>query len=77
MGWLQAIEPVVTVIIQTSLRCPAGHRSRNETQEESLEPIVDDQVYRDSSSEHPADNPGPSTCAEKCLLERHWQEWKY
>lgn len=76
MGWLQTVEPVVTVTIQTSLRCPVGYRSRKETQEESLEPIEDDQVYGDSSAEHPADYPGPFACAEKCLPGRHCKEKK-
>lgn len=76
VGGLQAIEPVVTVAIQTSLRCPVGHSSREETQEESLEPIEDDQVHGDSSTEHPANHPGPLTCAEKRLSGRDCEENK-
>lgn len=76
VGGLQAIEPVVTVAIQTSLRCPVGHSSRKETQEESLEPIEDDQVHGDSSTKHPADHPGPLTCAEKRLSGRDCEENK-
>lgn len=76
VGWLQAIEPVVTVTIQTSLRCPVGHRSRDKTQQESLEPTEDNQVHWNSSTEHSADHPGPFTCAEKRLSGRDCKEKK-
>lgn len=74
VGRLQAVEPVVTVAIQASLRCPVGHRSREETQEEPLEPVEDDQVHGDSTSEHPADHPGPLTSAEEGLRASDRQE---
>lgn len=77
VGWLQTIKPVVTVTIQSSLCCPVGHRPREKTQEESLEPIEDDQVHWDSSTEHSADHPGPFTCAEKRLSGRDSKEKKY
>lgn len=76
VGWLQAVEPVVTVIIQSFFRHPVDHRSRKDAQEESIEPIEHDQVHRDSSFGQSANHPGPFTCAEKRLSDRDWKEQK-
>lgn len=76
MTGLQAIQPVIISFIQSSFCCPVGQSSRKKTCDQLGEPADYYQVHRKSLAEHPADHPGPLTCAKKCLSDRDREENK-
>lgn len=67
---LEAVQSVVIFVVQCSFCCPVDQGLGKKQCEDVVDPCDSCHVQRKTTGRHPANHPGPLSCAEKCLSER-------